>query len=125
MRTELHVLNIKSLHDAQASCLCGWQYSFTGRMSEAEIRLEWNKHCKAATTPKNLELVMEENKRLRDALDALEGESNRMVDILTRLTEKVQRANDLKHRLLIGDWKELYHLTNEAGAVLKTARGGR
>jgi len=41
--------------------------------------------------------------------------------MLTRLTEKVERANSIRHsggRLVAADWAELYALTNEARGVL-------
>lgn len=41
-----HSLNIISLHDAQAECICGgWSYSFTGSRTAEEIRAEWEKHA--------------------------------------------------------------------------------
>lgn len=45
----------------------------------------------------------------------------KVVSILTRLTEKVERANSLQHSggsILAEDWSELYMLTNEARGVL-------
>ena len=45
-----------------------------------------------------------------------------IMNILTRLTEKVERANSIQHsggRVLAGDWAELYTLTNEARKVIK------
>ena len=37
-------LEIKSLHDAQADCTCGWSCAFTGEMTRGEIISEWLKH---------------------------------------------------------------------------------
>ena len=39
-----HLLKITSLHDAQASCVCGWNYAFTGERSRSEIIDEYHKH---------------------------------------------------------------------------------
>jgi len=41
-----HQLFIKSLHDAQADCKCGWHYVYTGAMSKDEITIEYLKHIK-------------------------------------------------------------------------------
>lgn len=39
-----HELKIHSLHDAQASCKCGWYYAFTGEMSRELVEEEYRKH---------------------------------------------------------------------------------
>jgi len=47
--------------------------------------------------------------------------NNKTADILTRLTEKVKRANSIQHsggKILAEDWSELYMLANEADAAL-------
>jgi hypothetical protein len=44
-----------------------------------------------------------------------------LISILTRLTEKVERANSIQHsggKILAEDWSELYQLTNEAKAII-------
>lgn len=49
-----------------------------------------------------------------------------MESILTRLTEKVERANEIQHngvRICAEDWAEIYMLTNEARGILSKARG--
>jgi len=48
-----------------------------------------------------------------------------LFQILTRLTEKVERVNAIQHSggvINAEDWSELYALTNEARPVLETAR---
>lgn len=47
------------------------------------------------------------------------------LNILIRLTEKVERANNIQHsggRLAKEDWAELYSLTNEARGVIEDAK---
>lgn len=39
-----HMLNIISLHDAQAECPCGWSYVHTGALTKEQIEEEWYKH---------------------------------------------------------------------------------
>ena len=44
------------------------------------------------------------------------------VQVLRRMTEKVERANHIQHsggKLMAEDWSELFSLTNEAKAVLE------
>jgi hypothetical protein len=44
-----------------------------------------------------------------------------LIRMLTRLTEKVERANTIQHsgvKVLPEDWSELYQLTNEARAII-------
>lgn len=49
-----------------------------------------------------------------------------LLDILKRLTEKTERANEIQHngvRVCAEDWAELYMLTNEARAAIAKAEG--
>ena len=49
-----------------------------------------------------------------------------LLDVLTRLTEKVTRANSLRHsggRISSEDWSEFYALQNEARATIAKAEG--
>jgi hypothetical protein len=39
-----HKLMIKSLHDAQAECPCGWYFLSTGEKTKEEIYEEYVKH---------------------------------------------------------------------------------
>jgi hypothetical protein len=39
-----HKLMIKSLHDAQAECFCGWYFVSTGEKTKEEIHEEYEKH---------------------------------------------------------------------------------
>lgn len=51
-----------------------------------------------------------------------------LANILTRLTEKVERANSIQHgggKVLAEDWSELYQLTNEARAILVRTEGDK
>jgi hypothetical protein len=46
------------------------------------------------------------------------------IQILKRLTEKVERANHIQHsggHLIAEDWSELYALTNQARSILENA----
>ncbi len=48
-----------------------------------------------------------------------------LFQMLTRLTEKVERANAIQHSggiVAAEDWSELYALTNESKAVLERAK---
>ena len=39
-----HKLIIHSCHDAQAECLCGWNFVRTGKMTKNEIMKEYHRH---------------------------------------------------------------------------------
>ena len=39
-----HRLKIKSLHDAQAECSCGWRMVHTGSMTKEDILKEYKRH---------------------------------------------------------------------------------
>jgi len=41
-----HKLKIKSLHDAQAECLCGWHCMYTGARSSRQLRTDYGVHLK-------------------------------------------------------------------------------
>ena len=45
-----HELKIQSLNDAQADCVCGWHYVFTGERTRAEVEAEYKKHLKQYDT---------------------------------------------------------------------------
>lgn len=56
------------------------------------------------------------------------GDSSEMLNMLTRLTEKVERANSIQHgggKVLAEDWSELYQLTNEARDILIGMEGDK
>lgn len=47
-----HILKIISLHDAMAECSCGWNMSFTGKMTREQIQSEHLKHVNQEAPPK-------------------------------------------------------------------------
>lgn len=67
-----------------------------------------------------------ESRRLREEHNALYNSHAELLEAITRITEKVKRANDIQHsgtKIPSEDWSELYQLTNEARAVIEKAKG--
>lgn len=57
----MHKLIIKSLHDAQAECPCGWHYIYTGERTKQEIEHEYAKHL-----PKRKKESKKESKKMKN-----------------------------------------------------------
>lgn len=46
MKKQKHKFKIISLHDAKATCLCGWSLTCTGERTKPYLKKEYKRHLK-------------------------------------------------------------------------------